>query len=221
MLKNIKEKLKKKFYQIRSFLIAKIGNNFLYLLIKTCRLQIVGLDLYRELIEKEKCILMLWHNRLAPVPFILSQYTPQTRYAALISGSRDGDILKHIAHSYKNGSTIQVPHLARYQALQNIIRHVNERKTIVIMTPDGPRGPRYELKPGIAIAALQTQAHVISLNWEAKSYWEFKTWDRFRLPKPFTSIQVTFSPSICFDKAPQPSLEKARALLSETLPNGN
>lgn len=221
MLKTIKEKLKKKLFQIRSFLIAKLSNNFLYLLIKTCHLEVEGIELYRELISKEKCILMLWHNRLAPVAFILSQYTPHTRYAALISASRDGDILSNIVHSYKNGSTIRVPHLARYQALQNIIRHVDDRKQIVIMTPDGPRGPRYQLKPGIAVAALQTQAHVISLNWEAKSYWEFKTWDRFRLPKPFTTIQVSFSPSICFDKTPQPSLAEAREILAKILPNSN
>lgn len=221
MLKGIKEKLKKRVFRIRSLLIAKLSNRFMYFLIKTCRLKIEGLDQFCELVSKEKCILMLWHNRLAPTAFILSKFTPHIHYAAIISGSRDGDILSYIVHSYKNGSAIRVPHLARYQALQNIIRHVDEGKQIVIITPDGPRGPCYELKPGIAIAALKTQAHVIALNWEAESYWEFKTWDRFRLPKPFTTIRITFSPSICFNKTPQPSLEEAKGILEKTLPKKN
>lgn len=218
MLKKIKEKWKKKLFQVRSFLIAKISKSLLHVLIRTCRLKIEGIDLFCELVSKEKCMLMLWHNRLALAPFILSQYTPHIRYAALVSGSRDGDILSNIVHSYKNGSTIRVPHLARYQALQNVIRHVEERKQVVIITPDGPRGPRYEVKPGIAIAALETQAHIVSLNWEAKSYWELKTWDRFRLPKPFTTIHITFNTSLRFDHIPPPSLAEARAILAESLP---
>jgi lysophospholipid acyltransferase (LPLAT)-like uncharacterized protein len=218
MLKYFKGDWKKKLYRIRSFLIAKLGKGVLNLLIRTCRIQIEGLDPFCQLVSKEKCILMLWHNRLALALFVLSRYTPQIRYAALVSGSRDGDILNYIINSYQNGGTIRVPHLGRYQALRDFIHHVEERKQIVVITPDGPRGPRYEVKPGIAVAALETQATIASLNWEAKDYWELKTWDRFRLPKPFTTIRVTFDTSLRFDKIPQPSIEETKAMLRENLP---
>jgi len=160
---------------------------------------------------------MLWHNRIAPALFILSTYTPHIHYTALVSGSRDGDILSNIIHSYKKGGTIRVPHLARYQALRTLVRHVEERRQIVVITPDGPRGPCYEIKPGIAIAALETQAQIFSFNWEAEDYWEFKTWDKFRLPKPFTTLHVTISPTVRFDQMPQPSLEEAQFILKTKL----
>lgn len=218
MLKNFKGKWKKKIFQIRSFFIAKLSKFFLYMLIKTCRIKIEGMEQFSELITKEKCILMLWHNRIAITLLILAYYTPEIPYAALVSASRDGDILSYIIHSYKNGNTIRVPHLARYQALQEIIRHIEARKQFVVITPDGPRGPCYEIKPGIAIAALETEAHVISLNWEAKKYWELKTWDKLRLPKPFTTIYFTFGTPLRFDKQTKTSLEEAKTILKKKLP---
>ena len=75
------------------------------------------------------------------------------------------------------------------------------------------------MKPGIAIAALETKAHVVPFSWEAKNYWELKTWDRLRIPKPFTSIHVTFAPPICFEGPLPPSLEEAKALLKQALPH--
>lgn len=220
MLRNLRDKIKKKFYQFRSKLIGRLGDRLLYLLARTCSFKVKGAEAFAEIAEKEKSIIMLWHNRLTLVPYILSQFTPSLQYAALISASRDGEILSHVASAYKNGSTIRVSHLGRFQALQNLIRHIKEQDQIVLITPDGPRGPRYEIKPGIALAALETKAHVFPLNWEAKSYWELKTWDRLRLPKPFTTIDVTFHPSLCFkgEDGPQPSLEEVKVMLAKSLP---
>jgi len=206
--------LKKWLVKTRSLFLAKLGKGLMNLLMRTCRLHFEGVEQFCQLAAKEKCILMLWHNRLAIVPFILCHYTPRFQYAAVISASRDGDILSHIAHSYPNGQAIRVSHQARYQALRDIVRYTEEQKGIVIITPDGPRGPRYEVKPGIALAALETQAYVVGLNWKANRYWEFKTWDRLRLPKPFTTIHVQFEAPIRLN---QMSLIEAKAFLKESL----
>jgi lysophospholipid acyltransferase (LPLAT)-like uncharacterized protein len=218
MLKWIQSLYKKWLFPVRSFIVAKLSLCAMHLLASTCRFRLIGLEQFCKVAASEKCILMLWHNRLALVPIILFRYTSRTRFAALVSGSRDGDILTAIVNSYKRGTTIRVPHQTRYQALGEIIRHVEEQKHIVIITPDGPRGPQYEIKPGIVLAALETHASVVSLNWEAKRYWELKTWDRLRLPKPFTTIQVTFSAPIRLDKPTPVSLEQGKAILKESLP---
>lgn len=204
-------------HQIKGFLIARVGKGLLSLLTRTCQIQVEGLDTFCAFARKEKCLLMLWHNRLALAPLILSRYTPDSVYAAVVSASRDGMLLSAIIHSYKGGRTIRVGHQSRYQALREIIRHVKETREIVVITPDGPRGPLYQLKPGIAVAALETQAHVFALNWEAEDYWELKTWDRFRIPKPFTKIRVSFSSPLCFDQLSAPSLEEAKEVLKKML----
>jgi lysophospholipid acyltransferase (LPLAT)-like uncharacterized protein len=218
MSKSWKNYWKKLFFKARSYCVAKLSKGMMHLLIKTCRLRIEGMEQFCQLAATEKCILMLWHNRLAIAPFILSHYTPSIQYAALVSGSRDGEILSMIIHSYQNGNTIRVSHQARFEALREIIRHVEQQKQIVIITPDGPRGPLYEIKPGIALAALETQAHIVSLNWEAKHYWELKTWDKLRLPLPFTTIRVIFHSSIRLNHLSISSLEQAKAILKKNLP---
>lgn len=205
------------FYNTRSFLIAKVLLGILFLLMKTCRIEVKGLETFMKIASEDKCILMLWHNRLASIPFILTHFTPTIQYAAVVSGSRDGDILSKIICSFKQGHTIRVPHLSRYEALRTIIGRLKEGKEVVVITPDGPRGPCYEVKPGIAVAALETQAHVIGLDWKADSYWELNTWDKFRIPKPFSKITVSFTPSIQFNEKPQPTLEEAKAIFKSGL----
>jgi len=218
MLKGSKGNLKKKLYKIRALVVAKLSKLLMGLLIRTCRIRIEGLDSFLKVAEAEKCILMLWHNRLAVVPFVLTRFTPQILYAALVSGSRDGEILSAIINSCKNGRSIKVTHQARYQALREIIRYIEKREEVVIITPDGPRGPRYEMKPGAAMAALETQAYVVALDWEAERFWELKTWDRLRLPKPFTAITFRFMPAFRLESPSQTSLEEAKDMLRMKMP---
>ncbi|HEY3601789.1 MAG TPA: DUF374 domain-containing protein, partial [Chthoniobacterales bacterium] len=62
----------------------------------------------------------------------------------------------------------------------------------VVITPDGPRGPAYELGQGIVYLAQQSGAAVVPVNMEYSSCWRVKSWDRFILPKPFSTVRVIF-----------------------------
>lgn len=164
----------------------------LKLILKTCRFQVEGLDKFVEAASKNRCIVMFWHNQLAITPEIFSQYAPQFNYTAFVSKSRDGEVADVLANSYKIGSTIRVPHNNKSQALHQLIDHLKYGKRVIVITPDGPRGPIYQVKPGIAVAAKEAKASVVPLKWSANRYWEFKTWDRMKFPKPFSTIHVTF-----------------------------
>ena len=63
-----------------------------------------------------------------------------------------------------------------------------------VITPDGPRGPAYELGQGIIFLAQQSGAEVVPLNMEYSSCWRVKSWDRFILPRPFSTVRVIFGP---------------------------
>lgn len=213
-----------KFYFYKTFLpflITRLGKGLLQALLWTCKWEIKGLEQFSQLAQNEKCILILWHNRLAITPFILYKYAPQFIYAAFVSNSRDGELISAVVHSYKVGRTIRVPHHSRHHALKELIKRIEEQKEIVIITPDGPRGPRYEIKPGIAMAALETEAYVIPLNWSANSFIELKTWDKLRIPKPFTTIRVSFDPAISFQKKKNVRLADAQKTLQEGMKNGS
>lgn len=217
MLKKWRETLKKWYYRtLLPFLIVRVGQNCLHLLLRTCRWEIEGLDHFKGKAAQGKCILMLWHNRLALIPFILSNYAPHFIYAALVSNSRDGELISAVIHSYKVGRTIRVSHQGRHEALRALIRRLEETQEVVIITPDGPKGPRYEVKPGIAMAALETAAHVFPLTWSVNRFWELKTWDKLRIPKPFSRIKVSFKDPIQFLESID--LSQAQAILQKTLP---
>mgnify|MGYP000208509797 CR=1 FL=1 len=60
----------------------------------------------------------------------------------------------------------------------------------VAITPDGSRGPLYEMKPGALGLALKTGAPLVLLSFNFDRAWRLKTWDGFYLPLPFTGIEV-------------------------------
>ena len=154
------------------------------------------MDRFVKLASQEKCILMLWHNRLAIVAEVLHKHAPQFIYTALISNSRDGDPLAIMAHSYKSGKSIRVPHNARHKALKRVIESLKKSHEVIVITPDGPRGPHYKVKPGTALAAKEASATIIPFTWSSDRFWELKTWDKMRLPKPFSSIKVVLGEPI-------------------------
>ena len=63
-----------------------------------------------------------------------------------------------------------------------------------VITPDGPRGPVYEIGPGIIFLAQKSGAPVQPMNLEFSSCWRLKSWDRFILPRPFSTVRVIFGP---------------------------
>ena len=66
----------------------------------------------------------------------------------------------------------------------------------VCLTPDGPRGPRYRIQPGIIKLAEATGAPIVPIHVRFSSAWRLKTWDRFVIPKPFSRVEVTFAEPI-------------------------
>ncbi len=60
------------------------------------------------------------------------------------------------------------------------------------VTVDGPKGPAKEVKPGIIAMAKKSDTAIIPYAPIAQSYWEFNSWDKFRLPKPFSIIDIHY-----------------------------
>jgi lysophospholipid acyltransferase (LPLAT)-like uncharacterized protein len=137
----------------------------------------------------ENYIGTLWHNRLLIFPFVLRRFFPNRRGAALISASRDGDLLADAIERFDfdvvRGSSSRLGASAILQ-LTDVLASGRD----VVITPDGPRGPAYELGPGIIFLAQKSGAPVVPVNMEYSSCWRLKSWDRFILPRPFSKVCV-------------------------------
>jgi len=131
----------------------------------------------------------LWHNRLLIFPFVLRRFFSNRHGAALISASRDGDLLAdaitRFGFDVVRGSSSRLGASAILQ-LADVLASGGD----VVITPDGPRGPAYELGPGIIYLAQKSRAAVLPVNMEYSSCWRLKSWDRFILPRPFAKICV-------------------------------
>ena len=133
----------------------------------------------------------LWHNRLLLLPHVIQRYLPQRKGAALISASRDGallaDLVQRFGFDVVRGSSSRKGVAAMLQ-LADVM--ANGRDAVI--TPDGPRGPAYEIGPGIVFLAQKSGAAVVPINMEYASCWRLKSWDRFILPRPFSAVRVIF-----------------------------
>jgi lysophospholipid acyltransferase (LPLAT)-like uncharacterized protein len=149
------------------------------------RAQIIGTPPHQRYIGA------LWHNRLLLLPFVLKRYLPQRHGAALISASRDGarlaDLVERFGYDVVRGSSSRKGASAIRQ-LADVIASGRD----VVITPDGPRGPAYQIGQGIVYLAQQSGAAVVPVNMEYSSCWRVKSWDRFILPKPFSKVRVIF-----------------------------
>lgn len=182
--------------RLRALLLAYLIRGLLTILLWTCRVEVVGLEHLKKAQAQGPTILILWHNRLLIIGHILSKFTPHFSYSAFISQSRDGEILAQFVNSFKNGHTIRVAHNAKDKALRSLIQELKTKKHIVILTPDGPRGPKYEMKPGVVLAAAEACAVTVPCAWTANRFWQLRTWDGLIIPKPFSKINLRFGQSL-------------------------
>ena len=138
---------------------------------------------------RENFIGTLWHNRLLIFPLVLRRFFPNRHGAALISASRDGDLLtdaiQRFGFDVVRGSSSRLGASALFQ-LSNVLAG----KRDIVITPDGPRGPAYDLGQGVICLAQTTGARVLPVNLEYSSCWRVKSWDRFIIPKPFSKVRV-------------------------------
>jgi len=134
----------------------------------------------------------IWHNRLLIFPLILRRFFPNRRGAALISASRDGDLLtdaiRHFGYEVIRGSSSRLGASAILQLTEELASGRD-----VVITPDGPRGPAYELGPGIVFLAQKSGASVLPMNLEYSRCWRLGSWDRFIIPQPFSKVRVLIS----------------------------
>ena len=170
------------------WLIA-VGFRVLQLWVRTLRYEI---DDRADVIGKpadQTYIGALWHNRLLIFPFVLRRFFSNRHGAALISASRDGDLLAdaitRFGFDVVRGSSSRLGASAILQ-LTDVLASGRD----VVITPDGPRGPAYELGPGIILLAQKSGSAVLPVNMEYSSCWRLKSWDRFILPRPFAKIRV-------------------------------
>ena len=134
----------------------------------------------------EKAIFAFWHRNILPLMY----FHRNKNYVVIISKSQDGDLIADVCQKLgyltARGSTSS----GGSSALRNMI--AQSRKYSLAFTPDGPKGPACKIKEGMVYLAKLTGLPIVLISARVGHEIVFNSWDRFRLPLPFSRIEVIY-----------------------------
>jgi len=132
-------------------------------------------------------VFLLWHEALLP---LLWQHRRQS-ITIVVSEARDGQYLAEFAAALGYRAVRGSSTRGAARALLGAVRELRSGYAVAC-TPDGPRGPRREMKPGVVAAAQRGGAVVVPLHAEADRAWRLDSWDRFMIPKPGARVRIRY-----------------------------
>lgn len=193
---------------------AGLAGLMLDTLFGTVRYEVEGAHNHEQFTRNAKPVIYaLWHGRLLPLAF---RHRGQG-VVTLISASADGEYLArmvaHWGHESVRGSSSR----GGEKALRDLVQRARSGRSLAI-TPDGPRGPKQKLKPGVLVAAQLTGLPIIPASAAASAGWWPGRWDRFLIPKPFSTVRVRYGEPLFVPRsADQPEIAGRAAQLEHLL----
>lgn len=176
--------------------------------------------LLQEPMPREPVIWLCWHNRILFAPVLHQHCFPLQRGAALTSASRDGEVLAATCGYFGIEAARGSSSRRGAAALRESLRYLKTGHDLCI-TPDGPRGPRYHLAPGVVLLAQVSGVPVMPVYFQPARAWRLKSWDGFVIPKPFSKVEVVFLPLRVIPRTDSPeAFEAERAALEAELRAG-
>ena len=149
--------------------------------------------------------LAFWHGRML---YFLHLYHRQ-RFTILVSRSRDGEFVSRILQRFGVHVTRGSSSRGGAQALLEMAQQVRCGYHAAL-TPDGPRGPRYEVQPGIVVLAQKTGAAILPVTYSARWKKMLRSWDSFLVPLPFSRVVVIYGEPIYVPASASPTVFQAK-----------
>jgi lysophospholipid acyltransferase (LPLAT)-like uncharacterized protein len=169
------------------------------LLWASCRMQPpIRLEGARLAVREHRSVIpAYWHQHmLFAVRGLLDLKGDGMKLGFLISPSVDGAapsmlVQKIGGHVIRGSST----HTGA-RALRDFYEVIVKQQISPAITPDGPRGPLHEFKPGAVLLSQLTGRPIVLVSVAASRTWRFRTWDRFELPLPFSRVVIAYGEPI-------------------------
>jgi lysophospholipid acyltransferase (LPLAT)-like uncharacterized protein len=201
--------------QLLLFLSSWIGPFLIYLLGMTLRKTWIGeenLKILRK--EKKSVVYAFWHGRM--LTFVYSHRGENIH--VLISQHQDGEYIARIIHRLGfvsiRGSTTRGGNKAIFEICEKAAAGYD-----VAISPDGPKGPGFEVHPGILYVAQRSGMPIIPITNSAQKRWTLSSWDKFLIPKPFSRVVIVLGKpiSVPVETTPEVMEQKRRELENDLL----
>jgi lysophospholipid acyltransferase (LPLAT)-like uncharacterized protein len=177
------------------FLAEHVGPLLIRGLGLTLRLERVG----QANIEEAKrttaiVVYTFWHGRLLP----LTYYHRNEGINVLVSTHQDGEYIARVIHGLGFGTSRGSSTRGGLRAVREMMQAAGRERDLAI-TPDGPRGPREKVQPGVVYLAKRLGIPVIPIGVSSNPSLRLKSWDRFMIPFPFARCAIVYGEPVVYD----------------------
>jgi lysophospholipid acyltransferase (LPLAT)-like uncharacterized protein len=161
----------------------------------------------------ERVLAVFWHeNLLLPA----SRYgRPDVR--VLISQHADGQMIAEVCQRLGFGLVRGSTTRGGVEAVRQMLGSSSSQFHLAL-TPDGPRGPRRSVQPGVAYLAARTGRPIIAVGIGYDRPWRLGSWDRFAIPRPWSRAVCVSSRAIRLPcDADRDQLERSSLVVQQEL----
>lgn len=159
----------------------------LRMLARSWKLEEVNVERFEEAQRAHGCIVTLWHGRM-----LLAIAAHGGRgHRVLVSPSDDGALVLGLLTRFGYGTIRGSSNKSPARALRAMLASLDDGETIII-TPDGPRGPRHSVNRGAVWMARSTGYPIVPCGLVAAPARRLKSWDHFTIPKFGARVVITY-----------------------------
>lgn len=182
----------------------------------------VGFREYRiKLRNGERVLIAFWHNQGLFMPFVY--FGESGKIKLIVSKSRDGELIAALLEWFGILSVRGSSSRGGAAALKEFVRLSQSEECSLVFTPDGPKGPIYTVKEGVAYLASRSGKPLYLLSVDYSKAKVLGSWDKFRIPLPFGRAYFVCSPPLLFPNRCRESdtLERIRDTIEKGLHRTN
>jgi len=194
-------------------LIVWAGYWFIRLLGPTLRVSVSYEEGAQRTLDARPLVASFWHECMIPATYLFRDMGIRVMSSFSYDGEYMGRIIRRFGFVAVKGSSSRNP----IRALLGLRRALEEGWTVAF-TLDGPRGPRRKVKPGPAGLSRSSGCAMTAFHAAVDKAWVLRSWDRMRIPKPFSRVLVRVGKLIHVPAdASDEDLERYSAELQSTL----
>jgi len=181
--------------RLKTRLVGHVVYGFFKLLHSTYRFRYHGEEFLaeaRHLSSTGSIAIGIWHRNMLGCIF----GSETQRLCILVSRSTDGEIISRVVRPF-GIQTIRGSSTRGGREALDQLAELPPGSVDVGITVDGPLGPLFKAKAGIFVLAMKTGIAIVPMAAASRREWVLaKSWDRFRLPKPFATIHCAYGPPL-------------------------
>jgi len=196
---------------LKEQMLPSLAYNLIKLTNQSYRLQVEGWEpVQKALAAGESLVFSSWHGK----SWVPAYFLRDLGIYALTSLSQDGSYMTEILHSLGWKTIRGSSSRGASRSLLALYRKLKEGASTAL-TPDGPTGPIYEVKPGIIFLQEKAGSMLVPIGVDARWKKNFASWDQYLLPLPFSKTALVFGEPFSFEAALE--MEAKQEILKEKM----